>query len=66
MFVFKAKTFPEELKVHNAQMPELSIKFFENAIVESDFISLDLDSFGLIKGDSIDYAVMKKNQKEKL
>ena len=66
MFVFKAKTFIEELKLHNPQMAELSIASFENAQVESDFIRLNAESFGQIKGDSIDYAVMEKTSKGKI
>ena len=66
MFVFKAKTFIEELKLHNPQMAELSIASFEKAQIESGFIRLNAESFGQIKGDSIDYAVMEKHQKEKL
>ena len=66
MFVFKAKTFIEELKLHNPQMAELSIASFENAQVESDFIRLNAESFGQIKGDSIDYAVMEKTTKGKV
>ena len=44
----------------------LSIEAFEKASVETDFIRLDKDSFGKIKGDSIDYAVMKKITKGKV
>ena len=66
MFVFKAKTFIEELKLHNLQMAELSIASFEKAQVESDFIRLNAESFGQIKGDSIDYAVMEKTSKGKV
>ena len=47
-------------------MAELSIASFENAQVESDFIRLDAESFGQIKGDSIDYAVMEKTTKGKV
>ena len=66
MFVFKASTFLEELKVHNPEMTELSIEAFEKASVETDFIRLDKDTFGKIKGDSIDYAVMEKTSKGKI
>ena len=66
MFVFKASTFLDELKVHNPEMAELSIAAFEKAIVDTDFIRLDKDSFGKIKGDSIDYAVMEKTTKGKV
>ena len=63
MFVFKAETFLEELKVHSPEMAALSIEAFEKAAVETDFIRLDKEAFGKIKGDSIDYAVMEKTTK---
>ena len=63
MFVFKAETFLEELKVHSPEMADLSIEAFEKAAVETDFIRLDKEAFGKIKGDSIDYAVMEKTTK---
>ncbi len=63
MFVFKASSFLEELKTHNLEMANLSIEAFEKASVETDFIRLDKNSFGKIKGDSIDYAVMEKTLK---
>ena len=66
MFVFKASSFLEELKTHNPEMAALSIEAFEKAGVETDFIRLDKDSFGKIKGDSIDYAVMEKTTKGKV
>ena len=66
MFVFKASTFLDELKIYNPEMAALSIEAFEKASVETDFIRLDRDSFGKIKGDSIDYAVMEKTSKGKV
>ena len=66
MFVFKASVFLEELKTHNPQMSGLAIKSFEKATVETDFIRLDSEAFGQIKGDSIDYAVMEKTTKGKI
>ena len=66
MFVFKASVFLDELKAHNPQMADLSIKSFEKATVETDFIRLDSESFGQINGDSIDYAVMEKTTKGKI
>ncbi len=66
MFVFKAKTFLEELKLHNPQMADFSVKSFENANVESDFIRLNTEYFSQIKGNSIDYAVMEKTSKGKV
>ena len=66
MFVFKASSFLEELKLHNPEMAQLSIQAFEKATVDTDFIRLDKDSFGQIKGDSIDYAVMEKTSKGRI
>ena len=66
MFVFKASVFLDELKTHNPQTAELAIKSFEKATVETDFIRLDSEAFGQIKGDSIDYAVMEKTTKGKI
>ena len=67
MFVFKALTFIEELKIHNPEMAKLSIQAFENANkADNDFIRLDAESFGKIKGDSIDYAVMEKTKLGKI
>lgn len=63
MFVFKASSFIEELKVHNPEMAKLSIEAFEKAVVDADFIRLDKDAFDQITGDSIDYAVMEKTSK---
>ena len=66
MFVFKASTFLEELKIHSPEMTALAIESFEKATVDTDFIRLDKDAFGKIKGDSIDYAVMEKTTKGKV
>ncbi len=66
MFVFKASTFIEELKVHSPEMAKLSIESFEKAVIDSDFIRLDKEAFGQIKGDSIDYAVMEKTKLGKI
>ena len=62
MFVFRPGVFIEELKKHSPQMADLSIASYENAKIDSDFIRLDAESFGQIKGDSIDYAVMEKTK----
>lgn len=67
MFVFKAATFLDELKKYNPEMAELSIQAFEKANkADSDFIRLDAESFGKIKGDSIDYSVMEKTKLGKI
>lgn len=62
MFVFRPGVFIEELKKHSPEMAELSVASFEKAQKDSDFIRLNADSFGQIKGDSIDYAVMEKTK----
>ena len=66
MFVFRPGVFVEELKKHSPEMAELSIASFENAKTDDDFIRLDAASFGQIKGDSIDYAVMEKTDKGRI
>lgn len=67
MFVFKAATFLDELKKYNPEMAELSIQAYEKANkADSDFIRLDAESFGKIKGNSIDYAVMEKTKLGKI
>lgn len=66
MFVFKASCFIEELKKNSPEMADLSIKSFENAEIDSDFIRLNKNYFEQIKGDSIDYAVMEKTKKGKV
>lgn len=66
MFVFKASTFLEELKLHSPEMAALAIESFEKATVDTDFIRLGKEAFGKIKGDSIDYAVMEKTTKGKV
>lgn len=43
-----------------------AITAYENAKVDTDFICLDKEAFGQIKGDSIDYAVMEKTSKGKV
>lgn len=66
MFVFKASAFLDELKIHRPEMAALAIESFEKAVVDTDFIRLDKEAFGKIKGNSIDYAVMEKTTKGKV
>ena len=63
MFVFKAKTFLEELEKFEPEMARLSKESYSKAKTESDFVWLDKASFEQIKGNSIDYAVMEKTKK---
>lgn len=66
MFVFKAKTFIDELKSFEGEMAALSEKAFTNAERDIDFIRINKDAFEQIKGNSIDYAVMEKTKKGKV
>ena len=66
MFVFCPGVFIEELKKYSPEMAELSVASYENAKSDDDFIRLDAASFGQIKGDSIDYAVMEKTDKGRI
>ena len=63
MFVFKAKTFLDELAEFEPEMAKLSQSAYEKARFENDFTWLDKTSFEQIKGNSIDYAVMEKTKK---
>ena len=66
IFVFKASAFLDELNVYEPDMYSLSVAAFEKADVDQDFIRLERGCFELIKGDSIDYAVMEKTKKGKI
>ena len=66
MFVFRPGVFIEELKKYSPEMAELSVASYKNAKSDDDFIRLDAASFGQIKGDSIDYAVMEKTDKGRI
>lgn len=60
MFVFKASVFLEELKVLNEGIFKSTKESLDNALVDSDFIRLDKESFSKNQNISIDYAVMEK------
>lgn len=66
MFVFRPGVFIEELKKYSPEMAELSVASYNHAKTDDDFIRLDAASFGQIKGDSIDYAVMEKTDKGRI
>ena len=59
MFIFRADTYLEELKVFNSEVYNASEQAFQKAVVRENFISLDKDSFGQSPSISIDYAVME-------
>lgn len=60
MFMFKASIYLQELKLHNLDMFNNSLKSLETATTDMDFIRLDSDVFAKCPSDSIDYAVMEK------
>lgn len=66
IFVFKAKTFLEELNSFEPDICSLSSAAFEKAEIDEDFIRLERGCFELITGNSIDYAVMEKTKKGKI
>lgn len=66
IFVFKASAFLSELKKFNPDMADLSVKSYEKATLDNDFVRLDKSYFGKIVGDSIDYVVMEKTSNGKV
>ena len=60
MFLFSAKALLSELKTHASPIAEASKVAIANAIVESDFVRLQMIDVERIPEDSIDYAVMEK------
>ena len=62
MFMFKAKTFIEELKTHAPDIALSVNKAVNNAIQDLDFIRLETKAFELSPSDSIDYALMEKSK----
>lgn len=66
MFVFKASSFIDELKLFEKSIFDATKESFEKAVVDLDFIRLDLDSFSKNPSISIDYAVMEKTKNGKV
>ena len=60
MFVFKASSFLDELKIHHGEIFDATSESMEKAVRETDFIRLDKVSFEKNTNISIDYAVMEK------
>jgi len=63
MFMFKPEVFVKELSLFDIKMTSLVGLSVKKAIIDSDFIRLDPDSFNQIIAESIDYAVMEKTDK---
>ena len=60
MFLFKARSYLEELALSHPDMVRLAEVACTKAKRDADFIRLDAEAFGAMDSDSIDYAVMEK------
>lgn len=63
MFVFRADTILNELKVHAPQVADNAAIAYAKSTVDLDFIRVDPESFALCENISIDNAVMEKTDK---
>ena len=62
MFMFRASALLNELVKYEDAMASDVKAAFESRSKDLDFIRIDLDAFAKCKSESIDYAVMEKNQ----
>lgn len=62
IFIFKAKTYLEELQTHAPEVYSASLAAFQNALTDLDFIRVDVKTFHTCPNISIDYAVMEHTQ----
>jgi len=60
MFLFKAKTYLEELERHAPEIFSVCRKAMENPSKDLDFLRIKNEEFAQCPGISIDYAVMEK------
>lgn len=60
MFLFRASTLLEEMERLEPAMMALCRRAIDAASVDLDFLRLDAEAFGAIKGDSLDYALMER------
>ncbi|MGE5540564.1 MAG: mannose-1-phosphate guanylyltransferase/mannose-6-phosphate isomerase [Gemmatimonas sp.] len=63
IFLFGAKTFLDELERFEPDMLKACRDAIAAAKHDLDFLRLDADAFGRIKGNSIDYAVMERTDR---
>jgi len=63
IFLFGARTFLDEMERFEPAMLAHCKKAIAGAKHDLDFLRLDADAFGLIKANSIDYAVMEKTDR---
>jgi mannose-1-phosphate guanylyltransferase/mannose-6-phosphate isomerase len=66
MFVFKAKTYMQELENGHPEMVKAVEQSFKNAQLDLDFTRIQKVDFEACPDDSIDYAVMEKTKKGKV
>ena len=62
IFLFKAKTFIEELKIYEPKIFEISSNTIKSKKISSNFISFDKTFFSKCPNKSIDYAVMEHSK----
>ncbi|MFT6402297.1 MAG: mannose-1-phosphate guanylyltransferase/mannose-6-phosphate isomerase [Pseudohongiellaceae bacterium] len=62
MFMFKATTYLEALKTHNAKMYNACVKAHEASERDLTFLRIDSKAFESCPADSIDYAVLEKSE----
>ncbi|HDR9870685.1 TPA: mannose-1-phosphate guanylyltransferase/mannose-6-phosphate isomerase [Burkholderia cenocepacia] len=63
MFLLKASTYLEELKLHAPEIARHAELSLETAKRDADFVRMDSDVFGACPNISIDYAVMEKTDR---
>lgn len=66
MFLFKAKTYLEELSNHRNDIAQSVKQAFEQRSKDRDFIRIDVEAFSNCPAESIDYAVMELTKKAKV
>ena len=62
MFLFGARRFLDELKVHAPDIAEVCARASASAVREKDFTRVDEAVFASCRSDSVDYAVMEKTR----
>ncbi len=63
MFCFPVSLLLREIAQYQPEIAELLPKVMATALVDSDFMRLDMDIFARIPANSIDYAIMEKTSK---
>lgn len=61
MFLFSAKSFLAEMKIHAPDILEECEKAFNKMTRDLDFLRLNKEFFAAIRSESVDYAVMEKS-----